>query len=106
MKKYERVADQRFSSDKNAEKLFDNLGMNLSQALNLFLSKAVRNQELPFKPTLKCKNMNVAYNKLRKLNPETEESIKEGELICEGKVESKTYKNLKEILKDVDKMED
>ena len=34
---------------KNAEKLFDHLGMNMSVAFNVFLRKAVDEQAIPFK---------------------------------------------------------
>lgn len=35
-----------------AKRLFDNLGLDLSTAINLFLRQAIRQQGLPFKVTL------------------------------------------------------
>ena len=37
---------------KEAQELFDKLGLNLTSAVNIFLSQAVREQAIPFRVTL------------------------------------------------------
>ena len=41
---------------READRLFANLGMNFSTAVNTFLRQAVREQGLPFRPTLDVPN--------------------------------------------------
>ena len=43
---------------KQADKLFKELGLNTSVALNMFLAQCVRNQALPFTPSRVEKNIN------------------------------------------------
>lgn len=43
---------------KEAEELFDELGLNLSSAINIFIRQAVREQRIPFSIT---KKENVQY---------------------------------------------
>ena len=47
-----------FRVDKNykeqADELFKNLGMNTSVALNMFLTQSVREQKIPFIPSMQC----------------------------------------------------
>lgn len=43
---------------KEAEKLFDELGLNLSSAINIFIRQAVREQAIPFMIT---KKENIQY---------------------------------------------
>lgn len=75
---------------KQADELFKNLGMNTSVALNMFLTQSVREQSIPFTPT-----MNVTNKKL--LN-----AIEEVEAIESGKIKAKRYKTFEEALKDLD----
>ena len=75
---------------KKADELFKNLGMNTSVALNMFLTQSVREQSLPFNPS-----MNIANKKL--LN-----AIEEVEAIESGKIKAKKYKNFEEILEDIE----
>lgn len=75
---------------KQADELFKNLGMNTSVALNMFLTQSVREQGIPFKPTVK-----EPSEKMLKALQELEE-------IESGKVEVKRYKNFDEVLKDLD----
>lgn len=75
---------------RQADELFKNLGMNTSVALNMFLTQSVREQSIPFTPT-----MNVTNKKL--LN-----AIEEVEAIESGKIEAKRYKTFEEALKDLD----
>lgn len=84
-----------FRVDKNlkkqADKLFKELGMNTSVALNMFLTQSVREQSIPFNPT-----MDVPNKRLMK-------ALKEAEDIETGKVKYKTYVSLEEAMKDIDK---
>ena len=83
-----------FRVDKNlkqqADTLFKNLGINTSVALNMFLTQSVREQSIPFVPT-----MNVPNQRL--LN-----ALKEVEDIENGKIKAKRYKNFEDALKDLD----
>lgn len=75
---------------KKADELFKNLGMNTSVALNMFLTQSVREQSLPFNPS-----MNIPNKKL--LN-----AIEEVEAIESGKIKAKKYKNFEEVLEDIE----
>lgn len=83
-----------FRVDKNlkqqADELFKKLGMNTSVALNMFLTQSVREQSIPFVPT-----MNVPNEKLMR-------ALEEVEAIESGKIKAKRYKNFDEVLKDID----
>ena len=83
-----------FRVDKNlkqqADILFKNLGINTSAALNMFLTQSVREQSIPFIPT-----MNVPNERL--LN-----ALKEVEDIESGKIKAKRYKTFEDALKDLD----
>ncbi|MGD9569111.1 MAG: type II toxin-antitoxin system RelB/DinJ family antitoxin [Sedimentibacter sp.] len=57
---------------KQAEKLFSELGMNMSTAINVFLRQAVRQGSIPFEI------------KLYQPNVETIEALKEGEEIIKS----------------------
>ena len=54
------VTNMSFRVDKNlkeqADILFKNLGMNTSVALNMFLTQCVREQGIPFIPSMKVSN--------------------------------------------------
>lgn len=75
---------------KQADELFKNLGMNTSVAINMFLTQSVRDQGIPFTPS-----MNVPSKKLMS-------ALKEVEAIESGKIEAKRYKNFEEALEDLD----
>ena len=83
-----------FRVDKNlkrkADELFKNLGMNTSVALNMFLTQSVREQSIPFTPSMEIPNK-------RLLN-----ALEEVEDIETGKVEAKRYKSFEDALKDLD----
>ena len=83
-----------FRVDKNlkqqADTLFKNLGINTSAALNMFLTQSVREQSLPFVPS-----MNVPNERLLS-------AIKEVEDIESGKITPKRYKTFEDALKDID----
>lgn len=75
---------------KQADELFKKLGMNTSVALNMFLTQSVREQSIPFVPT-----MNVPNQKL--IN-----ALEEVEAIEKGTIIPKQYDSFEEILKDID----
>lgn len=75
---------------KKADELFKNLGMNTSVALNMFLTQSVREQSIPFTPS-----MEVPNNRLLK-------ALEEVEAIESGKIQAKRYKTFEEALKDLD----
>ena len=83
-----------FRVDKNlkqqADTLFKKLGINTSAALNMFLTQSVREQSIPFVPT-----MNVPNDRL--LN-----ALQEVEDIESGKIKAKRYKTFEDALKDLD----
>ena len=84
-----------FRVDKNlkkeADKLFKSLGMNTSVALNMFLSQSVREQSIPFIPSMEVPNARLLLS-----------TIEEVEAIEKGKIKAKKYKNFDEALKDID----
>ena len=71
-----------------AEDTFAALGLNLSEAINIFLHKAILEHGIPF---------DVKYTP----NEETIEAIQETEDILSGKIKVKSYNNFAEILTDV-----
>ena len=83
-----------FRVDKNLKKqadtLFKKLGINTSAALNMFLTQSVREQSIPFVPT-----MNVPNERLLS-------AIKEVKGIESGEIEAKRYKTFEDALKDLD----
>lgn len=83
-----------FRVDRNlkqqADTLFKKLGINTSAALNMFLTQSVREQSIPFVPT-----MNVPNDRL--LN-----ALQEVEDIESGKIKAKRYKTFEDALKDLD----
>ena len=75
---------------KKADELFKSLGMNTSVALNMFLTQSVREQSIPFTPTMRVPNQKSL------------DAIEEVEAIESGKIEAKRYKSFEEALKDLD----
>lgn len=73
-----------------ADELFKNLGMNTSVALNMFLTQSVREQSIPFTPTMNIPNKRLIS------------ALEEAEAIENGKIETKHYKNFEEALEDLD----
>lgn len=83
-----------FRVDKNlkkqADELFEKLGINTSIALNMFLTQCVKEQGIPFNIT-----MNVPNKRLM-------DALEEVEAIENGKIKAKRYKSFEEALKDLD----
>ena len=77
---------------KQAEELFSDLGLNMTTAISMFLTKCVNTASIPFK---------IEKNKI---NDELIEAIKEGDQILEdlrsGK--RKGYDNVYEMFKELD----
>lgn len=73
-----------------ADKLFKNLGMNTSVALNMFLTQSVREQSIPFIPSMEVPNARLIS------------AIEEVEAIESGKIKAKKYKTFEEALEDID----
>lgn len=83
-----------FRVDKNlkkqADELFKNLGMNTSVALNMFLTQSVREQSIPFIPSMEVPNARLIS------------AMEEVEAIESGKIDAKKYKTFEEALEDID----
>ena len=83
-----------FRVDKNlkkqADELFKNLGMNTSVALNMFLTQSVREQSIPFIPSMEVPNARLIS------------AIGEVEAIESGKIKAKKYKTFEDALEDID----
>ena len=73
-----------------ADKLFKNLGMYTSVALNMFLTQSVREQSIPFIPSMEVPNARLIS------------AIEEVEAIESGKIKTKKYKTFEEALEDID----
>ncbi|MBR1385980.1 MAG: type II toxin-antitoxin system RelB/DinJ family antitoxin [Bacilli bacterium] len=75
---------------KQADELFKNLGMNTSVALNMFLTQSVREQSIPFIPSMEVPNARLLS------------AMEEVEEIESGKIKTKKYKTFEEALEDID----
>lgn len=75
---------------KQADELFKNLGMNTSVALNMFLTQSVREQSIPFIPSMDVPNARLIS------------AIEEAEAIEYGKIKAKKYKTFEDALEDID----
>ena len=71
-----------------ADELFKSLGMNMSVALNMFLTQSVREQQIPFKVSMK--------------SPEPSERLKaalnELDDVESGKIKLKGYNNMDDLI--------
>ena len=75
---------------KQADELFRNLGMTTSVALNMFLTQSVREQSIPFIPSIEIPNARLMS------------AIEEVEAIESGKIKAKKYKSFEEAIEDID----
>ena len=66
-------------TEEDAEKLFKNFGITVSDAATIFLRQSVMNGGMPFE------------KKLPRYNAETETAMPEGALIAGGKLQAKSY---------------
>lgn len=74
---------------KEAEKLFNDLGMNMSSAINVFLKQSVREQKIPFE--------------IRKEYPNYDTDMAIAETNSTDYNDSKTYDSVDELFKELDK---
>ena len=72
-----------------AENLFNELGMNMSTAITVFLKQAIRLRKIPFEIALDSPNA------------ETLAAMTEANEIASGKRKVKSYKNAKAMIKDI-----
>lgn len=73
----------------NAEKVFSNFGITLSDAINIFLRKSIMDGGIPFDV------------RQPRYNAETEAAINEARNIMSGKIKAKRYNNVDEAFKDL-----
>lgn len=79
------------SETKNAaESLFAAFGISLSDAINIFLNKAIMSNGIPFDVTAP------------RYNAETEAAIMESNMIASGEISTKTYTSLDDFIADMD----
>ena len=71
---------------KQATAILNDLGLNMSTAINMFLTQVVKTDGIPFR----IKNP--------KPSKELMEALKEGEDILNGKIESKGYNTVEELM--------
>ena len=74
---------------KEAEKLFNDLGINMSSAINVFLKQSVREQKIPFE--------------IRKEYPNYDTDMAIAETDSTDYNDSKTYDSVEELFKELDK---
>ena len=75
---------------KKADELFRKLGMNTSVALNMFLSQSVREQRIPFIPSIEVPNARLIS------------AMEEVEATENGKIDAKKYKTFEETLEGIE----
>lgn len=75
---------------KEAEQLFSSFGITVTDAINIFLSMSIIEGGFPFEI------------KQPRYNYETEQAINEARDIISGKIDSKSYSSLDELLKDLE----
>ena len=73
-----------------ANVLFNNLGLTMSAAINIFLKKALSEGGIPFEV------------RERKPSKRLLEALKESEDIINGKIKAKRYNNFDEMLEDIE----
>ena len=73
----------------NAEKLFKNFGITISDAVNIFLHQSLMVGGLPFE-------MKLRYN------VETETAIQEASLIASGNIQTKSYSSARKLFEELD----
>ena len=73
---------------KQAEEIFDEIGLGMTSALTIFLKAVVRNNGIPFS--------------LEIPNKETLAAFKEADQISQGKKKTKKYSSSSELRKDLD----
>lgn len=72
-----------------AEEVFANEGLSLTDAIKIFLRESVLEYGMPFRPG------QPAFNK------ETYEALQEAEDIASGKIQAKRYTSVEEMVRDI-----
>ncbi len=72
-----------------ANLLFEELGLNMTTAINMFLRKSIDEWAIPFNVSAK------------RPNRELSEALQEGEGILNGKIQSKSYNNVDKMFDDI-----
>ena len=80
------------SVKKQANALFEELGLDMSTALNLFLRQAISYGGIPFE--------------IRKANPVTMAALEELEQIKRGELKAKSYNDIDELFADLESEND
>jgi len=76
------------SIKKQATELFEDLGIDMSTAMNMFLRQAIRHGGIPFE--------------IKRPNPQTLEAIEEIKNIRSGKTKAKVYSSVKDAFADLE----
>ena len=76
---------------KEADELFKRLGLNMSSAINVFLSQSVREQAIPFEIREDTSNKDLLS------------ALKEAKKMSKNPQNYKWYDNTKELFEDLDK---
>lgn len=76
---------------KEAEELFKSLGLNMTSAINVFLTQSVKERKIPFEI------------KERRPSRKLKRALKEADQIISGKKKSKTYSSVEELFEDLNK---
>ncbi|MCM1299765.1 MAG: type II toxin-antitoxin system RelB/DinJ family antitoxin [Firmicutes bacterium] len=74
---------------KEAEILLEELGLNLSSAINIYLRKMVQTQSIPFT--------------IGKYNAETQAAMRETDEIISGKQRTRSYSSARELFAELDR---
>ena len=80
--------DKEFKKD--MDNLFKNLGINTTSAIMMFLKQCEREQGIPFNVTMEVPNKRLIS------------ALEESEDIINGKINTKRYENIDELVKDID----
>jgi len=82
----------------DAEKLYSELGINLTSAINLFLHQSVRDKEMPFKPSMR----EAAHDLSSHIpNYQTLAALQEVEDIKKGKIPKQSL-TAEELIKELE----
>lgn len=74
---------------KEASKVLNELGLNMTTAINIYLKQIVKHNGIPFEVTSRVPN-----HKLKK-------ALKETDKIIKGKVNPKAYSSAEDLMKDI-----
>ena len=74
---------------KESDALFKKLGLNMSTAINMFLTKCVNTSSIPFEISVPKPSRSL------------KKALKEAEDITSGNINSKGYHNVQEMFKDI-----